>query len=574
MRTATVASDVDQDVRAGGHRMRRRRRGREIIMYVVVGALAASGAAFATRGLWRDSVQFDRLSWLGKDGGQITGLDPKTGQPKGQLQIGGPGDVMTVAQGDNVLIVTNTRTGEVTAVSLPGLDAHPVGSGDPDKLKVLLAGDQIYLADLPAGAVQRIDALTATAVGQPWHVGGRLIDAAADNARVWALAEGGQLVALQWSEPDGRLREERRATVDTRGPRTVLVAHAAGVTAFDPDGPKAVRFGTNNDGTVTSSSRATALLAADSSPDDLVPFSAPDESTVLMVRDGDVVAVDSAQLGCRRPGRPVVYRGKVYAACRGDGKVIVLDPSGQSSGEVATPAREDAVLVLARGRLFVNVPNSDAAVMVSPDGSTRTIDTEAPEVRARDARPKPSARPGRDNRAQRGPGAPARQGAQRTTPAPAGGAGDTDGAGDTGGAGDAPPPGVAAPGAGDPGPETTTAAPPAAAPPPPPPPPPDYRPTNVSAVALSTGSVRVTWTSGGGPVTGYQVVHSGTGAVLASPAATATSATISGLAQGQAVAFYVKALTGSGDFTSAVSSTVYPYREPPEPPRCRGCDIP
>jgi hypothetical protein len=130
-----LVDGVNADVRPGGHRVRRRRRAREVILYVVIGALAAGGAAFATRGLWRDSVRLDRLTWLGKDDGRITGLEPDTGQPKGQLRVGGPGDVMTVAQGNNVLIVTNTRTGEVTAVTLPTLRARPVGSGNPDEFK-------------------------------------------------------------------------------------------------------------------------------------------------------------------------------------------------------------------------------------------------------------------------------------------------------------------------------------------------------------------------------------------------------------------------------------------------------
>ena len=64
--------------------------------------------------------------------------------------------------------------------------------------------------------------------------------------------------------------------------------------------------------------------------------------------------------------------------------------------------------------------------------------------------------------------------------------------------------------------------------------------------------------------------------MVASPVTTATSAVISGLTLGQPVSFHVEAITTAGTFRSAVSNTVYPYREPParERPTCPGCKIP
>jgi len=79
--TGAVVNGVRVDAGPGGHRRRQRRRVREIVLYVVIGALAAGGATFATSGLWRDSpVRFDGLTWLGKGDGQITGVDPETGE--------------------------------------------------------------------------------------------------------------------------------------------------------------------------------------------------------------------------------------------------------------------------------------------------------------------------------------------------------------------------------------------------------------------------------------------------------------------------------------------------------------
>jgi hypothetical protein len=568
-------------------RPRRRRwrwRWREIGLYAVVGLLAAGGAAFAVAGPWRDSVAFDRLTWLGDDDGQITGLDPETGEPRGGLQVGGAGEVMRVAQGDGVLIVTNTRTGQVTMVSLPGLTARDVRSGDPAAVKVLLAGDQVFVADLALGAIERVDPLSAETIGQPWLTGTPFIDAVVDRSGLlWALDSNASLAALRWSDSDRGFREMRRAEVRASGPRSVLVAHETGVTAIDPDSGWVVQVGTPREQSVRAGNLRSALVAAEYSPSGLVPVVAPGTSILLMVRDGDIVAVDGGEVGCRAPDRPVVYRDLVYAPCRGARKVIALDASGQVRGEVPTPPGGDPVLTLAGDRLVVNVPGS-GAIMVRPDGSTRAIDTDAPDVDKRDTRPRaggpgaggPGAGgSGGNDRSGRGPAAPGRPDAGRTAAPGTGGI-------PPGGA--VPPPAAGAPQTGPAAPEPPAAEPPpATAPQPPPaaapqpPPPPDSRPASVSATALSNGSVRVTWAAGEGAITGYRVLHAGTAAVLASTSA--TTATIGSLARGVGVSFFVEATTASGSHRSAsASNTVYPYVQAPpvQEPRCGTyrCQIP
>jgi hypothetical protein len=548
---------------------------REIVLYAIVGVLAAGGAAFATAGRWRDSVAFDKLTWLADDDGQITGVDPETGEPRGGLQVGEPGDVMRVVQGNDVLIVTNTRTGLVTMVALPSLTARNLRSGNPGALKVLLTGDQVYVADLAAGRVERVNPLSGERIGQPWLTDIPFIDAVTDRAgMLWALDKNAQLIALRWSDQDRGFREERRAPVKASGPRSVLVGHDAGVTAVDPDSGWVVQIGTPKEQSVKAGNLRTALVAADFSPAKLVPVAAPGTSIMLIIRDGRVVAVDGAALGCPNPDKAVVYRDMVYAPCKGARKVIALDSSGRLRGEVPTPKGGNPVLVVAGGRLIVNVPGA-GAIMVRPDGSTRAIDTDAPDVEKRDTRAQAGGGPGGNNRPKRSPGAPDRPDA-RTEP---GAAAPGPGGGDEAAPSATTPAAGGGPGTAPAAPATTAAAPPPPAPAPaqpppaaaqPPPPPPDSRPTNVSAVALSNGNVRVSWSAGEGTITGYRVLHASTGAVLAST--TATTATITGLTRGTGVSFYVEATTAAGTFRSAsASNTVYPYVEPP--PRPRPCSV-
>lgn len=102
---------------------------------------------------------------------------------------------------------------------------------------------------------------------------------------------------------------------------------------------------------------------------------------MVLLSGDEVVRVDTGALGCPKPGRPAVFRDRVYVPCRGSGKVVVLDRSGRRGAEdVRTGGSGDPALVFDDGKLFINTPGANQGVIVDADGRTRSVVIRDPEL--------------------------------------------------------------------------------------------------------------------------------------------------------------------------------------------------
>ncbi|GLZ28953.1 hypothetical protein Lesp02_11430 [Lentzea sp. NBRC 105346] len=364
----------------------------------LLGVLLLAGAAFG-HGISRTSVEVsDGLTWLGDDQrGEVVQVNPASGKPQTRLQISGADAQLEIAQEDGRLIVLDRRSGQITVIDLSTLLASgrrqaPPGPGS----KVLVAGGHVFVVDRAAGTVHTADPVTLADVGTAWQAGQPLADVVVDERGVlWLVDHGGTLRALEWSDDEERFVERSHRSISGAGPRTVLVPHDTGVTLMGLDAGVVVQDGTGSAVSATTVSLTGEVIAAQTSPDSLVPASVPDASTVVLVVDGQVIRVDVGALGCPKPGRPAVFRDKVYVPCRGSGKVIILDRSGKRGGDDVAAPGDDIQLVFDDGRLFVNVPGSSTGVLVDADGSTRSVTIRSPELQVTnpDRSPLPSVPP-------------------------------------------------------------------------------------------------------------------------------------------------------------------------------------
>jgi hypothetical protein len=364
--------------------------GRESASFVaaLLGVLVLAGAALG-QGISRTSVQVsDGLTWLGDDQrGEVVQVNPMSGKPQTRLQISGPDSQLEIAQEDGRLIVLNRRTGEITVIDLATLLASGRRQAPPGaSSKVLVSNGMVYVVDRAAGTIHTADPLTLADVGQTWEAGQPLADAVVDERGVlWLVDHGGTLRSLDWSDDEERFQERSQRQITGAGPRTVLVPHDQGVTLIGLDGGVVVRDGTGEDVSSSTDRTDSEVIAAQSAPTDLVPASVPDSSVVVLVVDGQVMRVDVGALGCPKPGRPAVFRDKVYVPCKGSGKVIILDRGGRRGGDdVRTSGGNDPELVFDDGRLFVNVPGSSTGVLVDTDGATRSLTIRSPELPVKD----------------------------------------------------------------------------------------------------------------------------------------------------------------------------------------------
>ncbi|MGI5501223.1 hypothetical protein [Lentzea sp. CA-135723] len=364
--------------------------GRESASFVaaLLGVLVLAGAALG-QGISRTSVAVsDGLTWLGDDQrGEVVQINPVSGRPQTRLQVSGPDSQLEIAQEDGRLIVLNRRTGEITVVDLATLLASGRRQAPPGATsKVLVSNGMVFVVDRAAGTVHTADPLTLADIGQSWQAGQPLADAVVDERGVlWLVDHGGTLRSLDWSDGDEKFQERSQRQVTGAGPRTVLVPHDQGVTLIGLDGGVVVRDGTGEDVDSSTDRSDAEVIAAQSSPLDLVPASVPSSSVVVLVVGREVLRVDVGAMGCPKPGRPAVFRDKVYVPCKGSGKVIVLDRGGSRGGDdVRTSGGADPELVFDDGRLFVNVPGSSTGVLVDPDGATRSLMIRDPEVPVKD----------------------------------------------------------------------------------------------------------------------------------------------------------------------------------------------
>ncbi|MEU4745192.1 hypothetical protein AB0G02_32675, partial [Actinosynnema sp. NPDC023658] len=349
-----------------------------------LGLLLLVGAALGD-GISRTAVEVsDGLTWLDDDQrGEVVQVNPSSGTPQTRLQVSGADAQLEVAQSDDKLIVLDRRTGQITVIDLATLLSSGRRQAPPGpSAKVLIVGDRVFVVDRAAGSVHNADPVTLADIGSPWLAGQPLADVVADERGVvWAVDHGGNLHALQWSEEDREFTELSDRPVAGAGPRTALVPHERGVTLLGLEGGVVVRDGTGRDLTTSTESLAGEVLAAQTSPTGLVPASVPDASIVVLLSGDEVVRIDMRSYDCPHPGRPAVFRERVYVPCLGAGKVVVLDRSGRrGAADVVTSGSGDPALVFDDGKLFINAPGADKGVIVDADGRTRDVVIRSPEL--------------------------------------------------------------------------------------------------------------------------------------------------------------------------------------------------
>lgn len=395
-----------------------------------LGLLLLVGAAIGD-GISRTAVEVsDGLTWLGDDQrGEVVQVNPSSGTPQTRLQVSGADAQLEIAQSDDKLVVLDRRTGQITVIDLATLLASGRRQAPPGpSAKVLIVGDGVVVVDRAAGSIHRTDPVTLADVGSPWLAGQPLADVVVDDEGVlWAVDHGGNLRALVWSDEDREFVERSNRPVPGAGPRTALVPHERGVTLLGLEGGVVVRDGTGRDLTASTDSLTGEVLAAQTSPSGLVPAAVPEAGAVVLLSGDRVVRVDMGGFTCPRPGRPAVFRDRVYVPCRGSGKVVVLDRDGRRGGEdVRTGGSGDPALVFDDGRLFINTPGSDSGVIVDADGSTRGVVVRSPDlpVTDPDRTPMPSVpsppppRPDPPGRDQDPRGGPRQQGGTTETTTP------------------------------------------------------------------------------------------------------------------------------------------------------------
>lgn len=443
-----------------------------------------------------------------------------------------------VVQNDEYLLLFDPATGKVTSVDLRRMGFSGVlelGSGGDFGL--VLGEDTAAVIDRATGEIKAVDPATLQPTGATLNVPAPLTGGAFDESDTLWLGVPTQGTAVGVRIEDEEAAIGQTVAVADPGAEIAMTVLDDGALVTDPEGQRVVAVRGDGDTVVTD---APVGLEGAEMPvrthGDVVAVTLPGTGEVLTVTDpAGSAAIAHFTVG-DGGGTATAYEGRVYVPFAEEGTVRVFDAGGTELNPVSLPGAEGPLeLEVREGRLYINSPHTGVAAIVDPDGGATVVDKADPPP---------------------GPG-DADGGAPAPRPLPGGSAEEQPEAGGT-----APDPGP------DPGPGEPTA--PASEPAPAGDPAPDAgdapgAPTPVSVTA-GDGSAFLSWPeaySPDAPVDEYQITWEGGRTTVGGDE---LDAEVSGLTNGSAYRFMVRAVNSHGTGPAAQTSEIVPGPQAPDAP--------
>ncbi|GHC82000.1 hypothetical protein GCM10007079_22570 [Nocardiopsis terrae] len=392
----TASSGTDPAERSRSRRLlgtlaRRTRAGSSGLVLSLM-ATALVSTAFGVGALGRSDEVSDGAAWLwSAPAGEAVRVNGNNAEIDlvASLPEAGGGRV-EVEQNDDYLILTDPETGKVTSVDLNELGFSgklELGSGD---FGVVLGRESAVVIDREGGEIRAVDPATLQATGASLTLEGPLVGGAFDDSdTLWVGAPAqGHAVGIRVTDGEAAVTQ----TVAVASPGADI-----GVTVFD-DGALAVDRGSEQ-----------VVAMRDGDDPVMVTMPAPMDDSAMPARTrGDMAAVTKTEddgivtllhpygaaetsyfpVGQPGGGIAVPFSGRVYVPFDEEGVVRSYAPDGRELDTVTLPGAEGALELDAReGSLFVNAPDTGAAAVVDETGRATLVDTdEAPpgpgEVRA------------------------------------------------------------------------------------------------------------------------------------------------------------------------------------------------
>ncbi|CAL9506875.1 hypothetical protein SUDANB121_03570 [Nocardiopsis dassonvillei] len=555
--------------------LRNRARAHASGLTVVVLTAALLSTVLGTGALGRADEMSDGAVWLWTSPlGEAARINGNSGEV--DLVAGLPesaGTDIRVVQNDDFLLLYDPVTGKVTSVDLRRMGFSGVlelGAGDFD---LVLGEDGAAVIDRASGEVKAVDPATLQPTGETLRIPAPLVGGAFDDeGTLWlGVPTQGTVVGVEISGEDAVV--ERTAAAAEPGADLALTVLDEGAFAVDRTGDRLVTVAADGDTRAVES--PLPLEDADlpaRTRGGLVAVTLPGAGEVLTVADPHGAARTAHFSVGEGAGTAVAYGGRVYVPFADEGMVRVFEAGGGELTPVTLPDAEGPLEMEVReGRLFINSPRTGVAAVVDPDGRATIVDKSDPPPGLggqEEGAPAPGApepgdsgepdpQPGTDPGPGPGAADPGDSGPADVPDAPGpgdlpgegrGGRGEGDGAGEGADPGEPLPP-VPTP---DPGGDEPEGAPPGA-------------PTPVSATA-GDGSASLSWPeaySPDAPVDEYQITWNNGELTVGGDE---LSAEITGLDNGTAYRFRVRAVNAHGIGPAAQSMEVTPGERAPGAP--------
>jgi hypothetical protein len=349
---------------------------------VVVGLLATALVLGAGHREARTAV-VDGVTWLlSRDGDDVrlTRARGSSGAAERRTFIEGVDGEVEIIQRDGVVYV---RMGDTVRRLDDGLAAIEAGTAVPAGQRLVVGDGAVWVVDGEAGAAWVADPQTLARRGATVEIPEGATSAVYGlDERLWvASPRTGELIGVVDGASGATV--DRSLDVGGAGPTEVLlrdgmpmvVSAAASAVIAVRDGGLADRL------TLPSRIGSDGLVVAEAARGDLIPVLDPGLGTLHLASPGAPVSVDLPSSDGYGP--PVGYAGRAYVPDRARAVVLAVSAAGQILDEIGVPGARpgsEFELRLDGGHLWINDPASRTALVVGPDGETRTVDKYDPEA--------------------------------------------------------------------------------------------------------------------------------------------------------------------------------------------------
>jgi hypothetical protein len=493
----------------------------------VVGAVVALAATvFAVGSTGQRPSVVDGASWLWSSMvGETTQINAVSGLPGlSHPLIDSQGHPVRITQSDQYVILHDLQTGRVTSIDLTRLGfSGSLDLGSVEDTVLLLQGDTAVVIDRTRGLIRPLNPATLQVSGEITRLPAPLVGGAFDDSgRLWlSLPTEGTAVALTVQR--GRLRVDRTESVTTPGHDTAISVLDEGALVIDREEDVIAVVTDEGITKIPSPVPLADAVVPDRTVGPSAAITVPAEETVLTIGDtksGEPLTTlpMPAEPGTE-PVPAVCFGGRVYVPHVASGAIEVFTVDGEPAGTIPVGEPNTVVeLEVRENYLFINAPDTEAAVLVNREGEASTVEKYDPR---RPATPSPRPTP------------------EPPTAEPP-----------------APPTAAPPPPAPEPEPEPTWVP----APPQPPGPP-------VPVIALaSDGEVHLSWgraNPGSAPVDGYVITWSEDGGGQVRVGGDVLETTVGGLTNGTTYQFRVIATNAIGAGPPALSEPVTPRESTP-----------
>ncbi|SDL62355.1 Fibronectin type III domain-containing protein [Glycomyces sambucus] len=356
---------------------------------VLVGALVAT--LLGTGAFSRENEGEDASLWLWTTPlGELARVNGLTAATDVRLDVtDAMGNAVQVEQTDSHLLLREIATGKVSAIDLSTLELTGSAETAPGEgVRVALSDEGAFIIDQTQGLVNQVDPSTLSAIGDPLQFPAGLTGGAFDgDGMLWiGVPREGTIVQIEPRDSGAKTlatevvaqpRQELALTVLGDGV-AVLNSTAKEMTTIRTDGRRAV----------TSIELAGPTETADTSPGTIASVTVTDPPSVVTVDDDQTRTFQIAAGASELLGASVEFHERIYVPDGASGIVWVYDLEGNELNRIEIDSGGGPVELYHTGdTLFANAVNTNAAVVVSADGTAALAPKNRDDILGGDAPP-------------------------------------------------------------------------------------------------------------------------------------------------------------------------------------------